>query len=203
MENRQSVPASKSKMKSGSLLRTIGKTKREFLIWSGIFFIAGLFQFYRGAPLDGIIFFIAIALIASTNTSKYIPLKRIKIRNIKGAYLILVGVLTTFKVHTDPALITILLFVPIILFTKKDDQFNGTATLTMIRSVGIWAALAVAIACYEMLSFIAGNVTHREYHYPTISMLIDPMLHSSVGRPLFVLCWGWVGYKIVFPKVTK
>ena len=179
------------------------RVRRELFIWSAIFAIAGIFQFYRGAPLDGVIFFIAITLIATTNTAKFIPFKDIKSRNIKGVYLVIVGVLTTFKVHTDPALISILLFVPIILLTKSDAQFNGIATLPMMRSVGVWAALGVAVAFYEMLNFIVGNITHRPYHYPTISMLFDPMLHSSIGRALFVLCWGLVGYKIIFREVVK
>ena len=178
------------------------RIRRELLIWSAIFAIAGIFQFYRGAPLDGIIFFIAIALIATTNTAKFIPFKYIKNRNIKGLYLVIVGVLTTFKVHTDPALVSILLFVPIIFLTKSDAQFNGVATLPMLRSVGVWTALGVAVAFYEMLNFIVGDFTHRSYHYPTISMLFDPMLHSSIGRALFVICWGWVGYKIIFQKVV-
>lgn len=187
----------------GSLVEVTERIRRELLIWSAVFAIAGAFQFYRGAPLDGAIFFIAIALIVTTNTAKFILFKDIKNRNIKGIYLIIVGILTTFKVHTDPALISILLFVPIILLTKSDAQFNGMTTLPMMRSVGIWAALGVAVAFYEMLNFIVGNVTYRPYHYPTISMLFDPMLHSSIGRAFFVLCWGWVGYKIIFRKVVK
>jgi hypothetical protein len=180
-----------------------GRNRRELLIWSAVFAIAGIFQFYRGTPTDGVIFFIAIALIATTNTAKFIPFKDTKNRNVKGIYLIIMGVLTAFKVHTDPALLAILLLIPILLLRKNDAQFNGIATLPMLRSVGIWAALGVAVSFYEMLNFVIGNVTHHSYHYPTISMLVDPMLHSWIGRPLFVLCWGWVGYKIIFQKAVE
>ena len=184
-------------------MEVTGRVRRELFIWSSIFAIAGIFQFYRGAPLDGVIFFVAVILIATTNTTKFIPLKYIKTRSVKGSYLITVGVLTTFKVHTDPALISILLFVPLILLTKSDSHFDGIATLPMFRSVGVWAALGVSVACYEMLNFIVGEVTHRPYHYPTISMLVDPMLHSALGRALFVICWGLIGYKIIFQQAVE
>ena len=179
------------------------RIRRELVIWSMIFAIAGIFQFYRGAPLDGVIFYLAIALMATTNTARFIPFGRASNRNLKWLYLIVVGLLTSFRVHTEPALISILLLVPIILLRKSDAQLNGVATLPMLRSVGVWAAFGVAVAFYEMLNFIVGDITDRPYHYPTISMLFDPMLHSPIGRAIFVICWGLIGYKIVFQRVNE
>ena len=108
--------------------------------------------------------------------------------------------LACFKIHTKPSLIAILLLLPLILFAMRGRGLSAAVVAPLTRSIGVWVALAVTVAFYEMLSYIVGDVTNRPYHYPTISMLVDPMLHNVGGRIFFVACWTLIGYKFIFQK---
>lgn len=183
----------------GTLLR-LG---RDYLIWSTIFAIAGLFQVYRGAPLDGVFFLIAIVAMRVSLRTDFTSLHTANPRYIKLYFsLVTIGLITS-KIHTVPGLFCILLFLPLLPFALTNRSAPTQLTTPLVRSIGVWTALGVAVAFYEMMSYIIGAVTDRPYHYPTISMLVDPALHNFFGRALFVLCWSWIGYRFIFKKQVR
>lgn len=184
----------------------MGEVRRlsvEFMLWSAVFAIAGIFQVYRGAPLDGTFFLIAVVIMSGIHVTDAQAFPVAKGYLIKIYFLGTGVALLVSRIHTRPSLVTVLLYLPLIPYAMRGRGKAKEPSAPMARSIGIWVALAVAVAFYEMLNFIVGDITDRPYHYPTISMLIDPMLHNFFGRAFFVLCWTWVGYKFIFQKRTR
>ena len=173
---------------------------RELLLWASVFTIAGIFQVYRGAPLDGSFFLFAVVVMS------FLHVKDFQAFPIARGYLIrlyFLGVaifLACSKIHTKPSLMAVIMFLPFIPYAMRGRGVAKQVTLPLARSIGIWTAFAVTVAFYEMLSYIVGDITDRSFHYPTISMLVDPMLHNQFGRATFVVCWCWVGNRFIFPR---
>jgi hypothetical protein len=59
----------------------------------------------------------------------------------------------------------------------------------------VWAALAVAIALWELTSFLQQpNPIDDSYAHPTISAIVEPRLDSWWGRAIFLLLWVSAGF---------
>lgn len=176
---------------------------RQSLLWSVAFAIAGAFQFWRGAPTDGVIFLLAIAYLALVRF-RSIGTSTEKCRSAcQVLYLLLIFLLVSAKIHSVFSLILILMFVPILILIKQDEVELEVPNTPMFRSVISWASLAIGVCIWELASYIAGELTKNSVHYPTISMLTDPMLQDVVGKGFFVLAWGWVGYELIFKRVAQ
>lgn len=53
----------------------------------------------------------------------------------------------------------------------------------------IWAAASVGILLWEFAANILGQLDKNLYSFPTISVLVDPLLDNLVGQAIFVALW--------------
>jgi hypothetical protein len=61
-----------------------------------------------------------------------------------------------------------------------------------------WAAIAVAIALWELTSFVQQpNPIDDSYQHPTISAIVEPWLESWVGRSVFLMLWVAAGFWLI------
>jgi hypothetical protein len=183
------------------------KQVREVLLWLGVFSITAIFQFWRASELDGLIFIIVIALIAITAVSErefktYIN-NRTFAKWAKIYLLLSLTVLAFSRIHTLPSLVAMLALVPLLLISREKEDHPAHPRKAITRATAAWSCVAVAMAIWELLSYIAGAITGADYRTPTISMLVDPFIHHSAGRIVFTVIWGFIGYELLFHRKVK
>ena len=54
----------------------------------------------------------------------------------------------------------------------------------------VWPALGGALCMLELVAFVAGN----DHAYPTLSLLLDPVLSTYPGRVVGYALWLWFGF---------
>jgi intracellular septation protein A len=178
----------------------------ELTLWSGVLLIAGGFQFYRGAPDDGVIFgFGALFLIAN----RFYPERfTLKIPRLASAVILAIAsvIAALSRIHTRPQLLAMFLFALILLFGKRTaitqvDKSQKTHQ-SLVRSRVVYALIAALCSVWEMVSYVLE--THKQWgnKFPTISDLASPMLFHTEGRIFFVACFAAVGYVLMFKQST-
>ena len=180
---------------------------REVSLWLVIFSITATFQFWRASELDGLIFIVIIALLAISafserdfNTLGGNP----RFARWGGLYLIaLLAILATSHIHTLPPLVAMLAAAPLLLISREKHEHIPPAKIAITRSAIAWSILALALAFWELFSYILGALSGDDARTPTISMLIDPAIQHNDGRILFVIVWGYIGYELLFLKKRR
>ena len=65
--------------------------------------------------------------------------------------------------------------------------------MRLARARLIWAILALLLTAWEFMANILGQLVNSLHIYPTISVLIDPMLDTIYGQAAFVVLWLLIG----------
>lgn len=63
----------------------------------------------------------------------------------------------------------------------------------MARSRLLWTILCLGITVWEFMANILGQLAGSLHLYPTISVLIDPILDNHYGQAAFVVAWLAIG----------
>jgi hypothetical protein len=180
---------------------------REISLWLAIFTITAIFQFWRASELDGLIFIVIIALLAISAFSnrEFTTFGgEPKFRKWGALYLGAIAItLVISRIHTLPAMVALLAAVPLLLISREKYEHIQRPKKAMVRSSLIWSGIAVAAAVWELVSYILGAVTGNDERTPTISMLVDPILHHPEGRFFFVLIWTLIGYELLFVRKSR
>lgn len=61
----------------------------------------------------------------------------------------------------------------------------------------LWIIWAVLVCLWEFAANILGQLDHTHHNFPTISILVDPLLDSAIGKAGFALCWVAVGFGLI------
>jgi hypothetical protein len=56
-----------------------------------------------------------------------------------------------------------------------------------------WGLWAFVFAVIELIAFIGGFLTNDDSSFPTISIILDPVLETQLGRAVFVALWLMAG----------
>jgi preprotein translocase subunit Sec61beta len=173
-------------------------------LWGGVLVIAGAFQFYRGAPDDGLIFGIGALLLLA---HYFWPKRFVKTLPPSITFLLLtvgVSIAALSKIHTRPQLIAMVCFATILLVGNQSVIAKPTSSeveqRALVRSRLVYALLAVLCSIWEMLSYILETHKRWSNKFPTISELTDPMMHHTYGRVIFLICFGLIGYGLFFSR---
>ena len=63
----------------------------------------------------------------------------------------------------------------------------------MNRTRWTWLALAVIMCVSELFAYIWANAFKDDKTYPTISVIVNPVLESPYGRGIFLALWMLIG----------
>ncbi|MCA0295291.1 MAG: hypothetical protein LCH96_08300 [Actinobacteria bacterium] len=85
-----------------------------------------------------------------------------------------------------------------------DANPTGTSERATRRSALAWA-LTVVVACVcELAAFTFGRIVpERSAEFPSISMVVDPLLHQPWPRAAFILGWLALGLLPVRPAARR
>jgi hypothetical protein len=171
--------------------------------WTPLFAFVALFQLLRGANFDAI-YFSVVVLILLVDSWKAFPYSFPKRPNIGllGASLfsLMFGLLLFLAPRKSPFEIALMIgaFLLVLgLVWYKDSGPIPESTRAMNRSKWLWITVGVLINLWELFSYVANDVTGNSEEFPTISVLMSPVMADPIGRVLFLALWLMSGLTLL------
>ncbi|MFM6971206.1 MAG: hypothetical protein ACKOWH_01280 [Rhodoluna sp.] len=93
----------------------------------------------------------------------------------------------------DVALFLVLAPLAFSLIYYRDHGPKPSLTPVMNRTKWIWMSLALFMAVSELFAYIFATVYKDDKTYPTISVLVNPVLDLPYGRAIFLALWMMIG----------
>lgn len=184
---------------------------RTNLPWIAILGLTSGFQFFRGAPTDGMVFGIA-GLVLVADIFGLMSFVRIPSPRPRGGVTLTVGIVLTLLLTllprysvTDGILLvgiglTLVPFVwaepPARMQHERDgeDDTRSRWRPTLRRSAVLWSCLVVVFCLRELGSFfLAMPSPQAEFDHPPLSDLLDPLMDNPFGRFAAVALWLLLG----------
>lgn len=159
--------------------------------------IMASFQTWRGAYVDGILFYALVAmLLIDRITGGRI---RILTKPIVAPKIVTLGITGTLALilvvaprHGWVDLVTMVAIgvVVLILAWEPAPEKAQLPEKALKRSALAWSILGVGLCVWEALAFIFSvTMPHGDENYPTVSVLLDPFVENIWGRIFFVGLW--------------
>ena len=169
-------------------------------LWVATFAITAALQVFRGDRGDTFIFIGGTVLILLSTTllrkTKF-PSKRLVSNNsLEWAGLILLSCLVFTPRHSFFNLALFVLLLPVLLTLSWGETAAPQKPLSgrVKATRNLWIVWAVFTALWEFAANILGQVFKAPASFPTISVLVDPLLKQDLGQAGFVAVWLLVGY---------
>lgn len=168
---------------------------RGFNPWVIIFVGTAIFHTWRGSWQDVAIFGISALIILS----QVFGFTKFGFRDqprfptwLLGFVIALVAiVLYLAPRHGFVSFLTLILLLAIgvVLLMYSDEKQQAQPSSNMYRSRLIWGSWATGFALVELVAYIGSKLSGNIKEYPTISVILDPVLDTSLGRAAFVVVW--------------
>jgi hypothetical protein len=166
------------------------------VLWICVLTIMASFQTWRGAYVDGVLFYAIVAmLVVDRLTRGRIRILKQPIVAPKVVTLAITGTLALVLVvaprHGWVDLVTMVAIgVTVLLLAWEPAPARRERTQrALTRSALSWSILGVALCVWEALAFIMSVTMPNGDDYPTISVLLDPVVSNLWGRIFFVSLW--------------
>lgn len=167
--------------------------------WLPVFAFVTAFHINRGSTGDAIIFGLA-SLLLIADWKKLIPLRmpeRPKVSGWAVATVVVVSSAVLFFSERngwqDVVLLLALAPIALVMVYYRDHGPKPSSTSVMARTKWIWMTLALIMAVSELFAYIFANVYKDDHSYPTVSVLVNPILDSPYGRAIFLVVWMLIG----------
>ncbi len=171
-----------------------------------VLIVAGIVHIIRRNPFDTILFFGTVAVIVLDRlrrTPAPVPAARIGLsggrRGVAAVGLVLYAVIAGgWQLNTWPMkaalIVPGLLSAAVIAARRVEDADAPRVGRGWIG----WVAIGVAIALWELTSFILQpNPIDPSYAHPTISAIVSVWLDAWPGRSIFLLLWSAGGFWLI------
>lgn len=165
------------------------------IAWVSVLGLMACFQLWRGAWVDGTLF----AMLVGVLVIDRITHGRIRIFStppamhrrwvFTGAALAAV-ILSVAPRHSDLDLVVVSAVgvgVLVLAWTPAPDTPEHPR-LAYTRAAVWWSVLAVGLCLWEAIAFVLSQYV-SEPDFPTVSVLLDPLLEWEIGRSAFTLLW--------------
>ncbi|WP_243063883.1 hypothetical protein [Humibacter sp. RRB41] len=194
---------------TGSRIPRVGvaaRMRRDWW-WIAILVLAGSFQLYRGAPVDGVFFLAAgLALLADAGgwlraLDRY-PLPRLHLAAQVTLGAVAVAVITFAPQFGLADLITVAVIgATALIVAWRDDPLPSdpapnregrdvTLRRALRRSAVLWSAAGIFLCLWELGSFfLAMPSAQADFDHPPLSDLLDPIVANPVGRAACAAIW--------------
>lgn len=57
----------------------------------------------------------------------------------------------------------------------------------------IWFVIGTLTCIFELGNYFASDITHDDKSFPTLTVLVDPIVANSWGKVVFVVVWAGIG----------
>jgi hypothetical protein len=158
-----------------------------------------VFQVIRGAVVDSVIFGVA-SLLLIADWKRVIPWE-LPERPKYRTWMVATGmVFSAIVLYVSPrasladaVLLIVMAPIAITLVYYRDHGPLPKSDSAMKLSVRLWMLVVVSMALFEMFAFMWASVYRDDKHFPTISVIVNPVLNNSVGRTVFLVLWMLAG----------
>ena len=175
------------------------------ILWICVLGIMAGFQTWRGAYVDGILFFALVAMLVLDRLTggrlvilkKHIVAPKVVTLGITGV-LGLILLLAPRHSWIDLAALVAIGVTVLIVAWEPAPERTRRPRKAMVRSVWFWSLATLALGLWETTAFVLSvTVPNGNKYFPTISVLLDPFVESMVGRLIFVGLWLAIGYGLL------
>ncbi len=163
--------------------------------WTIVVFAMALFHFFRGAPIDGA-FFLAITLLLVADAFGWvrIPFPRTRIPTLATLLGVAVVLGTLLVLAPRHGLVEGLIVSAIGVYVLVTAWNAGAARLessaALRRSLLLFTAVGVIGCIIEVASYLLGLPSAEAmFTHPSVSLLLDPFVDTTVGRIAFTALW--------------
>lgn len=161
--------------------------------WTLILVITGLFQVFRGAPIDGA-FFLVVAIVLMMDAVGWVggPDRAQPRRGVMiGAAAVLGTLMVIAPRHgVVEGLIVSAIGLSALFFAWPSPGAMDAAAAPLRRSAILWSLIGVACCLWEVSAFLLGLPSPAaQLTHPSISLLLDPVLDTPEGRVGFTALW--------------
>ena len=167
--------------------------------WLPVFVFIVAFHLNRGSIGDAVIFGIG-SLLLIADWKHWIPWHMPERPKVHGWVIALVlGVSFLILLTTerngwqDIVLLLTLAPIALVMVYYRDHGPKPSATRVMARTKWIWMTLALSMAVAELFAYIFATVYKDDRSFPTVSVLVNPVLESPIGRSVFLVLWMLIG----------
>lgn len=167
--------------------------------WLPVLAFTTMFHITRGSFGDAIIFGTG-CLILIADWKKLIPWHMPERPKVSGKVIALVMIasssvllLTERTGWQNVVLLLVLAPIAVVMVYYRDHGPKPSATPIMARTKWIWMTLALTMAVSELFAYIFATVYKDDKTYPTVSILVNPILESPYGRAIFLVLWMLIG----------
>jgi hypothetical protein len=158
-----------------------------------------LFQVMRGAYIDALIFAVGSVLMIG-DWKKWFHWSMPE-RPKAGRLSVLLVIIGSSSVlffserggWQDVVLLLALAPVALPMVYYRDHGPKPSSTQVMNRTRWAWTTLAVFMCLSELFAYIWANTFKDDKSYPTISIIVNPVLESPYGRGIFLVLWMLIG----------
>ena len=162
-----------------------------------------MFHIMRGSTGDAIIFGVGTALLIADwkKLLRWHMPERPKIGKASVVIAILLSSSILFFSERggwqDIVLLLALAPIALTMVYYRDHGPKPSSTRLMARTKWIWLSLALVMAVSELFAYIWASVFEDDQSYPTISIIVNPVLESPYGRGIFLILWMLIGVGIL------
>ena len=167
--------------------------------WLPPMIYTAMFQIMRGAIVDAVIFTVGSLLLIADwkHWLRWHMPERPRIGRIPVILVILLSSSVLFFSDRggwqDVVLLLALAPVALSLVFYRDHGPKPSSSRIMNRTRWLWLAIAVFLCLSELFAYIWANVFKDDRSFPTISIIVRPILDSPYGRGIFLAIWMLVG----------
>jgi hypothetical protein len=167
--------------------------------WLPIFIFVVAFHLSRGAMVDALIFGAGATLMIA-DWKRWIPWHMPERPKVSGLMIsVVLGISFAILLTTerngwqDKVLLLALAPIALVMVYYRDHGPKPSANRIMARTKWIWMSLALFMAVAELFAYIFASVYKDDQSFPTISVLVNPVLESPIGRAIFLVIWLLIG----------
>lgn len=171
--------------------------------WLPVFAFVTMFHIMRGSTGDAIIFGVGTALLIADwkKLLRWHMPERPKFGKASVVIAILLSSSVLFLSERggwqDIVLLLALAPIALTMVYYRDHGPKPSSTRLMARTKWIWLSLALVMAVSELFAYIWASVFEDDQSYPTISIIVNPVLESPYGRGIFLILWMLIGVGIL------
>ncbi len=160
-----------------------------------MFVIIVSFQVFRGSVSDALIFAIFAALTTLSQHGRpeqFLPrIPKLHRKQVIIGVATLGILMTAIPRHTAAYGLMFLAIGGYVIATNwyPDSGKKERGNLPVARATVIWRTYGIALCVWELAANILGQLNDTLSEFPTISVLVDPLLDHPLGKAGFVLLW--------------
>lgn len=168
-------------------------------LWVVVFALTAGLQIFRGSVSDTIIFVLGTLIIVAAGfvpKTWDVPTRNlISDRQLAIAFILLGLGLVILPRHSWQTALVLVCVAPlaVVMAWGNHKGPKKKASPRLHRARLLWVIWAVATCLWEFAANILGQINNTHTGFPTISILIDPLLGSFLGQAGFVAVWILVG----------